>query len=117
MMTLVITFLSLPIGLLLIFNERRHIHKYDAVFHDFLNKVKADARLNSRAKIVRLRAMLERNHYHILFKNNHEIVAEKKLFSTGWLIFGLGLFFLGALIYILYFYKLQKPHKVHFYLK
>ena len=114
MMSLVITFLSLPIGLLLILNERRHTHKYDAVFHNFLDRIKADKRLNTRAKIARLRAMLERNHYHILSLNNDEIIAEKKLFSPGWLTFGLGLLYLGAIIYIIYYFKIQKAHKVKF---
>lgn len=117
MMTLVITFFSIPIGILLLINERKNFHKYEAIFSDFLLVVQSDDRLDDKAKLARLRAMLEHNHYHILWISESEIAAEKKLFSPGWLSIGIGAAYLGALIYMFYYFKFQRPHLVTFTIK
>ncbi len=114
MMTLVITFFSIPIGILLLINEHRNFHKYEAIFSDFLLEVQADDRLDDKAKLARLRAMLEHNYYHVLWISEKKIVAEKKLFSMGWLSIGIGAAYIGALIYMIYYFKFQKPHMVTF---
>lgn len=114
MMTLVITLFSIPIGILLFLNERKTHHLYDGVFHQFCDEVKADGRLNHQNKIAKLRAMLEKNHYDITIVDTHHISAEKKLFSVGLLSIGVGLFYIGAILYVIYFYRFQKPHVVKF---
>ena len=117
MMSLVITLFSIPIGILLLINEYRNFHKYEAIFSDFLLEVQADDRLDDKAKLARLRAMLEHNYYQVLWISENQIAAEKKLFSPGWLSIGVGIAFIGVLIYMIYYFKFQKPHMVTFTLK
>jgi hypothetical protein len=116
MMTLVITFFAIPIGILLLLNERRTAHIYQGIFDDFLEEVKADERLDDVEKLHKLRSMLEHNHYHITSRSSNQIEAEKKLFSMGLLSIGTGFMYIGAAVYIFYYYKVQKPHKVKFHL-
>ena len=113
-MTLVITFFAIPIGVLLLLSERRTAHLYQNIFDSFLEDVKSDDRLDTKQKILKLRAMLEFNHYHILSVDSHTIKAEKKLFSMGLLCIGIGFMYIGAAVYIFYFFKFQKPHRVNF---
>ena len=113
MMSVIITLLALPIGLFMIIKERRDHQHYQAVFDDFLELIQA-SNLQTSQKLAKLRAMLEHNYYHILSVDTQEIRAERKLFSMGWLIFSLGFFYIGAVIYMIYFYKFQKPHRVYF---
>ena len=116
MLSIILTFLALPLGLLLIIKEQKDDKKYQAIFDDFLEKTQRSS-FSHQMKMAKLRAMLEHNYYHILVVDTDEIQAERKLFSMGWLIFSLGFLYIGALAYILYFYKFKKPHKIHFFLK
>lgn len=116
MLTVLITFFAIPIGLLLIFKEQRDQRHYQAVFDTYFYKVKVSYG-SEEMKISKLCAMLEHNYYHIISIENYEIQAERKIFSVGWLIFSLGFFYIGALFYIIYFYKFKKSHKIHFNLK
>lgn len=116
MVSVIITLLALPLGLLLIIKENKDVKHYEAVFDDYLAKIQKSS-LTHEMKMAKLRAMLEHNYYYIIKIGTEEIKAERKLFSLGWLLFSLGFLYLGALVYILYFYKFQKPHQVHFYLK
>lgn len=114
MMTLVITFFAIPIGVLLLLSERRTAHLYQNIFDTFLEEVKSDSRLDTKQKFLKLRAMLEFNNYHILSVDSHSIKAEKKLFSMGLFAIGTGFMYVGAAVYIFYFLKFQKPHRVDF---
>lgn len=114
MMSIVITFFAIPIGIWLLINERRSEAAYDAIFTDFFELVKADKVLSKQAKLSRLRAMLEKNQYDILVYTEDTVEAQKKLFSVGLLSIGTGVLYIGAAVYILYYFKFQKPHKVKF---
>lgn len=116
MVSVIISFLALPLGLLLIVKEWKDQQKYQAVFDDYLEHIESSS-MNHHLKMAKLRMMLEHNYYHILSVEPYEIKAERKIFSLGWLIFSLGFFYLGALVYIMYYYKFKKPHKVSFALK
>lgn len=111
MLSVIITLFAFPIGLFVIFKEIKDHKHYEAVFDDYVHKINIKD-MNASDKIAQIRKMLEHNHYHVLSLTDSEIEAERKIFSAGWLIFSLGFFYLGALVYVFYFYKVQKPHRV-----
>jgi uncharacterized membrane protein YukC len=57
---------------------------------------------------------LSQNRYHLTKVTQDEVIGEKKIFSIGWMMIGIGTFYIGLLIYILYFLYFQKPHQVVF---
>ncbi len=114
MMTVVITLLSIPIGLILIYFEYKARPRYQAIFDDFFDEVRSDGRLHKRQKMQKVRDMLHLNAYEITAIDEQSITAKKKLFSMGWLTLSVGFAYIGAMIYILYFFFFHKPHTVKF---
>lgn len=117
MLSIIITFFALPIGLWMIIYERKSRKHYQEVFDSYLETIDADSRLDELTKMKLLRAMLEHNYYKVLLVTPDTIAAEKKIFSPGWLLFSLGFVYIGVLIHILYYLFVQKPHHVCFRLK
>ncbi len=113
-MNTIIMLFSLPIGIYLLIQEKRAMRKYQAIFDDFFRKLKADPELPDEERLQLAEEMLYRNRYNIVERDKRHIVAEKKLFSVGWLFVGLGTFYIGLIIYILYYLYFQKPHRVLF---
>lgn len=105
---------SLPIGIYLLFQERRAMKSYQAIFDNFYREVKEDPNLSKEEKIRLLAQMLYQNNYHITEQNDHMVRGEKKIFSIGWLFVGIGTLYIGLLVYILYYLYFQKPHVVVF---
>jgi uncharacterized membrane protein YukC len=40
------------------------------------------------------------------------IIGEKKILSLGWIILGIGFIYVGVLFYLIYYYFIQKPHRL-----
>ncbi len=113
MNTLIMIF-ALPIGIYILFQEKKAMKKYQAIFDDFFLKVKQDKVMNKREKIELLEDMLYSNRYDIVDKRENSVEGEKKLFSVGWMFVGIGTFYIGLVIYIIYYFYFQKPHVVRF---
>ncbi len=113
-MTTIIMIFSLPIGIYILFQERKTMAKYESIFYDFYQKIKGEKELDRSSKIKLLQDMLSQNGYTILHQDRDKIVAGKKLFSVGWLFVGIGTLYVGLIIYIIYYFYIQKPHKVEF---
>lgn len=113
MNTLIMIF-ALPIGIYVLFQEKKSMKKYQAIFDDFFLKVSEDQVMEQKEKVDLLEDMLHGNRYDIVEKSKDSVVGEKKLFSVGWMFVGIGTFYIGLVIYIVYFFYFQKPHSVHF---
>ena len=113
-MNTIIMIFALPIGIYMLMQEKKSMQKYQAIFDDFYHKVKEDANLSNHEKINLLEKMLYQNHYNITQKDPNAVTGEKKIFSIGWLFVGLGTFYVGLIIYILYYLYMQTPHVVSF---
>ncbi len=103
---------AIPIGIYTIRFEQKSKDKYNALFEDFYQKILNDERLNREEKIERLEELLNRNSYTIVEHTSNRIVGERKILSLGWIILTLGLIYIGVIFYLIYYYFIQKPHRL-----
>ncbi|HFQ62365.1 MAG TPA: hypothetical protein ENK39_08750 [Epsilonproteobacteria bacterium] len=102
-----------PIGLYFyFFVERKEKFKYQKVFDDFQIKIKDNIALNNEQKMQQYEEMLRHNGYNITSSTRTRIQGEKRIFYASLLAMGLGLYFVGALVYLAYYFWIQKPHVV-----
>jgi len=114
-MTTVLMLLMFPLGLYVYFGrEKKDQLVYQSVFDDFYHKTLQSKKINDAQKIERFEQMLEQNGYEIIELNEHKVVAQKKILSMGLIMMGIGIYFIGLLVYLLYYFYLQKPHEVMF---
>ena len=114
-MTTVLMLLMFPLGLYVYFGrEKKDQLVYQSVFDNFYNKTLQNKNLNDAQKIERFEQMLEQNGYEIIELNEHKVIAQKKILSMGLIMMGIGIYFIGLLVYLLYYFYLQKPHEVMF---
>lgn len=114
-MTQVLMMLLLPIGLYTyFFIERKNKRLYQHTFDSFSQKISNDKNLSDEEKMQHYKAMLLTNGYTIVENTKTRIVGERKILSLGLMMIGVGLYVVGLLIYILYYYTMQKPHIVKY---
>ncbi len=113
-MTTIIMLISLPIGIYILFQEKENMRRYQAVFDDFYDELQLDSSLLKKEKLQLLQDMFYKNHYDVIKIQENSIEAQKKLFSIGWLFVGIGTFYIGLIIYIIYYFYFQKPHVLMF---
>ena len=116
-MSQVIMLLLFPIGLYFyLFVEKKERPKYQKIFDDFQEKVVKNSKLSKSQKIEKFQEMLVQNGYTLKEVGNDEVIGEKRILSMSVLAMSVGFFYVGALIYLVYFYYFQKPHKVVYHL-
>ena len=93
---------------------RKTFSEYRKVFVDFEKKIQADTELDTREKQEIYKAMLHKNNYTVVENNPTKVVGERKIFDLALMALGLGAFYVGGLIYIVYYLYFQKPHRVEF---
>ena len=114
-MSQVIMLLLFPIGFYFyFFKERPSRPAYDKVFTDFEIEIQDDTNLLETDKIQHYKEMLRKNEYKITETTSSCIVGEKRIFSMSLFAMSVGFYYIGAVIYLLYFYYFQTPHKVTF---
>ncbi len=114
-MSQVIMLLLFPLGLYFyFFKERPARPRYYQVFTDFEAKVQNNTRLSNAEKIQQYKEMLEKNDYKIIENTPTNIVGEKRIFSMSLFAMSAGLYLVGMVFYLLYWYYLQAPHRVVF---
>jgi len=114
-MSQVIMLLLFPIGLYFyFFKERPSRPAYNKVFTDFETEIQDDTNLLETDKIQHYKDMLRKNEYRITETTSSCIVGEKRIFSMSLFAMSVGFYYIGAVIYLLYFYYFQTPHRVTF---
>jgi len=108
---------SFPIGIYILLGEKKNMQKYQAIFDDFYNNIINDDEIDDKAKIDLFQDMLYNNRYEIVHADKQKVIGEKKIFSVGWMFIGIGTVYIGLIIYIIYYFYFQKPHRVEFALK
>jgi hypothetical protein len=107
--------LLFPIGLYFyFFVEKKARPAYDKVFTDFETEIQEDTSLLETDKIQHYKEMLLKNEYKIINVTSHCIAGEKRIFSMSLFAMSIGFYYVGAVIYLLYFYYFQTPHRVTF---
>lgn len=113
-MSQVIMLLLFPIGLYFYIQERKARPAYEKVFSDFNKDTKDKDELSHKEKIQKYKDMLRKNEYKIIETTDTGVTGEKKIFSMSLFAMGVGVYFVGAIIYLSYFYYIQSPHRVMF---
>ena len=114
-MSQVIMLFLFPLGLYFyFFKERPARPVYDKVFTDFETKVQNKISLTDVQQIQLYQEMLEKNDYTIIETTGTTIIGKKRIFSMSLFAMSAGLYFIGAVFYLLYWYYLQTPHRVVF---
>jgi len=110
----VILLFLFPIGLYFyFFIEPKHQAVYQKTFDDF--QVYIDGKnLEQHTKLMLFEEMLKKNDYVITQKTAHSIRGEKRMMSMSILAISLGVFYVGALVYLVYYFYVQKAHVVVF---
>ena len=108
----VLIWFAIPIGIYTIRFERKSKEKYNALFEDFYQKTIKNEKLSQKDKHSLMMQLLGRNGYNIVQDSQSLVVGEKKILSLGWIILGLGFVYVGVIFYLIYYYFMQKPHKL-----
>lgn len=114
-MSQVIMWFLFPIGLYFyFFVERKNRPAYEKVFTDYEASVQNTPNLSDAQKIHQYKEMLRKNEYKIIETTPTSVVGEKRIFSMSLFAMSAGLYLVGVVFYLLYWYYLQKPHRVTF---
>jgi len=114
-MSQVIMMFLFPIGLYFyFFVERKDKPKYQKVFDDFQEKIKNDISLNREEKMQQYENMLRQNGYKIVDATRTSIKGERRILSMSLLAMSIGAYYVGAFVYLAYYFWMQKPHVVEF---
>ena len=114
-MSQVIMMLLFPIGLYFyFFKERPARPAYNKIFTDFELEIQNDITLSDLEKKEYYRKMLLKNEYTITQTSATCVVGERRIFSMSLFAMSVGFYYVGAVIYLLYFYYFQTPHSVTF---
>jgi len=114
-MSQVIMLFLFPLGLYFyFFKERPARPRYYQVFTNFEAKVQNNTRLSDAQKTQQYKEMLRKNEYKIIETTPTSVVGEKRIFSMSLFAMSAGLYLVGVVFYLLYWYYLQTPHKVTF---
>lgn len=107
--------LLFPIGLYFyFFIERKGKPKYQKTFDDFGEKIMHNSRLNSEEKIEQYTQMLSLNGYTITESTQTKVRGEKRILSMSLLAMSIGAYYVGVLVYLAYYFWIQKPHVVEY---
>ena len=112
-MSQVIMLFLFPLGLYFyFFKERPARPRYNKVFTDFEAKVQNNSSLSNTQKTQQYKEMLEKNDYKIIVTTPTRVVGEKRIFSMSLFAMSAGLYLVGMVFYLLYWYYIQRPHRV-----
>ena len=114
-MSQVIMMFLFPIGLYFyFFVERKDKPKYQKIFDDFNVKIQNDTTLTNEEKMRQYAEMLRQNGYKIVESSRTQIKGEKRILSMSLLAMSIGLYYVGVLVYLAYYFWIQKPHVVEY---
>ncbi|HHD79138.1 MAG TPA: hypothetical protein ENK98_05840 [Epsilonproteobacteria bacterium] len=117
-MSQVIMMFLFPIGLYFyFFVERRDKPKYQKIFDDFGEKIKQDSALNNEEKREQYTQMLHQNGYTVTESSQTKVRGEKRILSMSLLAMSIGAYYVGVLVYLAYYFWVQKPNVVEYILE
>ncbi|MDA3945964.1 MAG: hypothetical protein PF439_04730 [Helicobacteraceae bacterium] len=111
-MTTVIMLFILPLGILLLFFDKKTQKENRALFDHYVEKILA-SELSDKDKINKIDAMYYENGYTIVYTDKNEFEASKKHFNLGLLLifFGIANYF-GPILYFIYYRFFLKPDRI-----
>lgn len=109
-MFLVLLLIALILGVLFYRFELALAKKNDQILQESAQKILQHAS-SSKAYEATLQAFLDKSRFSLL-RQEGRLFASHKPFSVGWLLLGTGFFFVGAILYLLYYLYWQKPRLI-----
>lgn len=114
-MTQLIMLFFFPIGLYFyFFIERKDRPEYQKIFDDFQIEIQNDTTMTDEEKRDIYRDMLVQNRYKITQFNKKLVKGERRIFSMSLFIMSFGILYIGAILYLIYYFWIQKPHVVEY---
>jgi hypothetical protein len=106
---MVLLIFLIPIGVIVYIYERRVFKENRAILNGYIKmEISDNSSLTNLQKIEKTQALLDKNGYKVVQKDDKSIVGEKKIFSIGLLFIGVFIF------YLLYYFFFQKPDRLEF---
>lgn len=106
-------FIAFIVGLFLLYFESQNRKKREGLIAQVVDSIHSDQTLENDQKQERIRRWFMENGY-LVEKNESGYQASRKEFSLGWLLIGGSVALLGALLYLLYYFKWLSPRTYSF---
>jgi hypothetical protein len=116
-MTTVVLLLALPLGLLLLWFDKKNVAEAEYMFDAFLEQLRHDEGLTGKEKVERADEMFRHNGFRRVEISSHHLIVERKHFNLGVFVIAFAVLnYIGVLLYLGYYFLLQKPKRnaVHF---
>jgi hypothetical protein len=112
-MTTVFMLVMFPIGVIMLFWEKRTRQENLELFMEFTQEVVNHDEYDDETKVKKIVHMYEINHFKVLSQTKEEAVVEKKHVSVALIFMSYGsLNLIGLGIYIIYFFFFKKPEQI-----
>ncbi len=109
-MTTIIMMFALPIGIIIYFWDRKNAAATQKLYEAFIEQTRSDGKLDDKEKLLRIDMMFYGNGYRTVLREPKRLVVEKKHLNLGILVIAFALLnLLGVILFILYYFYLQKP--------
>lgn len=110
---MLLLFVAFIAGIILLYFERKNRINTEKMIADVIAGIKSDSSLDEAVQKHKIKQWFYSNGYEVK-EDDHVCKAYKKGFSLGWLLIGTGLGIVGALIYLLYYWKGLRPKEYLF---
>lgn len=104
---------ALPIGVIFFIADRRQEERNRKVAEAFIAEVKANSGLGTAEKLEHIRKMFELNRFTVAYMDETKLVVTRKHLNLGTAILSFALvpFYIGVLVFILWFIFFKKPER------
>lgn len=105
---MLLLFVAFIAGIILLYFERKNRIKTEKMIARVVADIKADSSLEVPDQMRKIKQWFFANGFEVREEENVS-KAYKKSFSLGWLLIGVSFGFVGALFYLLYYWKGLRP--------
>lgn len=104
---------ALPIGILFFIVDRRQQETNRKIAQTFIDEVKGNEGLSKKEKLEHIKKMFELNRFTVKMVSEKSLEATRKHLNLGTAILSFALvpFYIGVLIFILWFIFFKKPER------
>ena len=112
-MNQILMLFALPIGIIFFMADRRQQEANRKIAETFIKEVKSSDGLGKRERLEHIRKMFELNRFTIEKIDGNTLIATRKHLNLGAAILSFALvpFYIGVLVFILWFVFFKKPER------
>lgn len=110
---MLLLFVAFVAGIILLYFEKKNRINTEKLIAGVIADIKGDSSLDEEAKKHKIKQWFYANGFEVhIDESGHK--AYKKSFSLGWLLIGTSFGIIGALVYLLYYWKWLTPKEYLF---